>query len=294
MKNFFKAIGKAILFLLLFFGIQFAVTLGYTVAATTNVILENGNSIIYEENFSELVMTEVMGHLDATTIVSNALTLAIVWLFYLIRKKKFFNEIQLNKCSIKNLVMTLLFGVSFTFVLNSIISLIPFPDSLVESFMESHSMITNSDNVILSYVSTALFAPVVEEVIFRGLIYTRLKSGMNIIAAAAISSLMFGVLHGEVIWIITAFFYGLAFVWIFEKTKSLLAPIVIHIANNALSLLTSETEIPDPIGYAVLGICAVVTALTVMYFIRQKEPMPLTEQPLAEDVTVETADDSVC
>lgn len=39
--------------------------------------------------------------------------------------------------------------------------------------------------------------PVAEEVLFSGLVYTRLKAGMNKIAAALIFSLLFGI-HGFV------------------------------------------------------------------------------------------------
>ena len=79
---------------------------------------------------------------------------------------------------------------------------------------------------------------------------------------------------GEIIWMLIGFMSGLALVWIFEKTRSLLGCITVHIANNTLSQLTAGIEdIPDWASYTILGIAVILLIGTIIYFgSRKNEP----------------------
>lgn len=265
MKKFFKAIGKAALYFLSFLGIQVVVSFVSGIVLSVKLMLENGVDVVNEAEYIELFTAKLTEYTTFITLISNILALAIIWLFFKIRKKKFFSAIQLIKCPVKSVSAAGLFGIGFGVVLNALISIIPFSESMKNSFTDSYSALS-AGNAVISFISVAILAPIVEEVFFRGLIYTRLKSGMNKIAAAVISSLLFGVMHGEIIWMLTGFIAGLALVWIFEKTKSLLGCIAVHIANNTLSQLTAEiTEIPDWVSYIILGIAVILLIGTVIY-----------------------------
>lgn len=265
MKKFFKATGKALLYLLSYLGIQVIVSFVSGIVLSVILMLENGIDTVNEAQYIESFTAKLTEYTIFITLISNILVLAIMWLFFKIRKRKLFGEIQLNKCSVKSIAAAGLFGISFGIVLDALISIIPFSESMQKSFTDSYSALS-AGNTVISFISVAIIAPIVEEVFFRGLIYTRLKSGMNKIAAALISSLLFGVMHGEIIWMLIGFMSGLALVWIFEKTKSLLGCIAVHIANNTLSQLTAEiTEIPDWVFYTILGIAVILLMGTVIY-----------------------------
>ena len=265
MKKIFKAIGKAALYFLSFLGIQVVVSFVSGIILSVRLMLENGVDVVNEAQYIESFTAKLTEYTTFITLISNILALAIMWLFFKIRKRKLFGEIQLKKCSVKSIAAAGLFGIGFGVVLNALISIIPFSESMQNSFNDSYSALS-AGNAVISFISVAVFAPIVEEVFFRGLIYTRLKSGMNKIAAAVISSLLFGVMHGEIIWMLTGFIAGLALVWIFEKTKSLLGCIAVHMANNTLSQLTAEiTEIPDWVSCIILGIAVILLIGTVIY-----------------------------
>lgn len=273
MKKFFKAMGKAALYLLSFSGIQAVVSFVSGIVLSVGLMLENGVDAVNEAQYIESFTAKLTEYTTFITLISNILALAIIWLFFKIRKKKLSGEIQLNKCSVKSVSAAVLFGIGFGVVLDALISIIPFSESMQNSFTDSYSALS-AGNAVISFISVAILAPIVEEVFFRGLIYTRLKSGMNKIAAAVISSLLFGVMHGEIIWMLIGFISGLALVWIFEKTKSLLGCIAVHIANNTLSQLEAGiTEIPDWASYTILGIAVILLIGTIIYFgSRKNEP----------------------
>lgn len=273
MKKFFKAMGKAALYLLYFLGIQMVVSFVSGIILSVKLMLENGVDAVNEAQYIESFTAKLTEYTTFITLISNILALAIIWLFFKIRKKKLSGEIQLNKCPVKSVLAAGLFGIGFGVVLGALISIIPFSESMQNSFTDSYSALS-AGNAVISIISVAILAPIVEEVFFRGLIYTRLKSGMNKIAAAVISSLLFGVMHGEIIWMLIGFMSGLALVWIFEKTRSLLGCITVHIANNTLSQLTAGIEeIPDWASYTILGIAVILLIGTIIYFgSRKNEP----------------------
>ena len=261
MKKFLKSIGKVTLYLLFYFGIQFIVSFVFGIVATVCMMLGGNNDLTSLES-------DLMGYTTIIVLISNALSLLIIWLIFKVRKKRLLAEVQLHKCNIKHLLAVALLGIGFSNVLSWVIAIIPFPESLVESFTISHDALSIG-NPIINFISVVVLTPIVEEVFFRGLIYTRLKSGMPTVIAAIFSAVIFGIMHGEIIWMLYTFAVGLMLVWVFEKTKSLLACIVVHAANNGLSQLTEN--IPEnsvAMEYVILIVSLVILVVSTIWMIK--------------------------
>lgn len=282
MKQFFKSFGKAILYFLSYLLIQGLIGIVYGVYMVISILLQHGDSILQDaDRFMELTMSAINTQTSLILLIANALTLLAVWLFFVIRKKKLLREIQLNPCSSKNLIASFFFSIGFAFVLSFLMNLIPFPEHLEESFAASEAPLFGG-NLWISILAIVIVGPITEEVLFRGLIYTRLKAGMPVIAAALLASLLFGLAHGEVIWIIDTAIAGLAFIWLFEITHSLYAPIVMHITNNGLSLLTTILDIPDGVNLCITGVSVVVLVCSVLYLRRINAPNAGNSDPAPE------------
>ena len=91
-------------------------------------------------------------------------------------------------------------------------------------------------NILLEAVVLVLFSPLFEELLFRGVIYERLKTRMPIRNAALVSALLFGLYHGNLSQGIYGFFMGLALAWAMERFRTLAAPLMIHMGVNAAAL----------------------------------------------------------
>lgn len=107
------------------------------------------------------------------------------------------------------------------------------------SFQETQAALYHS-GLFVELLGAALFVPMMEELLFRGLVYQRLKAFCGVRAAAVFSALLFGLCHGNVVQGLYAFALGLAFACMLEECKSLAAPIVAHMAANGLSVLSVE------------------------------------------------------
>jgi uncharacterized protein len=103
------------------------------------------------------------------------------------------------------------------------------PDAIREAF---EKMISDH---YLSFLTIAVAAPVLEELIFRGVILHGLLQRYTPVKAIFWSSFLFGAAHLNPWQFIPAFLIGLALAWIYMKTRSLFLCIFIHFVNNATS-----------------------------------------------------------
>lgn len=83
-----------------------------------------------------------------------------------------------------------------------------------------------------------VFAPISEEIFFRGFMFGALRTRLSLWPAAAISAFVFGLLHlssGDFSVVPPLMVLGLLFAWLYEYTGSLGPPIVLHMINNAIA-----------------------------------------------------------
>lgn len=87
---------------------------------------------------------------------------------------------------------------------------------------------------LMTLLVVAIVAPVAEEVLFRGVLYRWLRERIGIVFALILSSLIFSVVHGVVALIPAIAVLGLILGWIYERTQSIWAPILVHGIYNAI------------------------------------------------------------
>lgn len=83
----------------------------------------------------------------------------------------------------------------------------------------------------------ALLAPVVEELVFRGLLYGWVAGRWGPLPAFLVSSLAFAAAHVEPAHIALVLPLGLWFGWLRWRTNSLLPSLVAHVINNGLAVI---------------------------------------------------------
>lgn len=113
----------------------------------------------------------------------------------------------------------------------------------------NQQVIDEARKINLPYVAFAsvVFAPLVEEMVFRGSIYNLLNRYLKKGTAMFITSLLFGLLHvfdgalaNNYVEVVFVFMYGaLGYMlnYTYAKTDSIVCSVLLHMLNNALSLL---------------------------------------------------------
>ena len=87
---------------------------------------------------------------------------------------------------------------------------------------------------ILIAIPLVVAAPIVEELVFRGVLYRYLRGGLGVLLAVLLSALVFAVLH---VVIPPLFLMGIVLAALAQRTNSLLPGIVLHATNNGLIVL---------------------------------------------------------
>ena len=89
---------------------------------------------------------------------------------------------------------------------------------------------------IVALLVLGVLGPVVEELVFRGLLYGWLRGFLPFWLTAILTSVLFGLVHGEWAHVIVAALLGFALAFIRERSGSLWPPILAHCVNNLVAV----------------------------------------------------------
>ena len=91
--------------------------------------------------------------------------------------------------------------------------------------------------LIVQLVSMGFLVPLTEELIFRGLIYQRMRKMLPLMQSVLLASALFAVYHGNMIQIIFAFPMAVIICVLYEKWKLLRYPVLFHMGCNLVAII---------------------------------------------------------
>lgn len=124
----------------------------------------------------------------------------------------------------------------------------------------------------LSFFVICVSAPILEELLFRGLLLPGLLKNYGPRKAIFHSSLVFGVIHLNPVQVVSAFLMGLFLGWLYYRTKSLAVCIIVHFLNNLVAWWAMQNpkwqNVEDPIALLpdastllpIIGVAAILFA----------------------------------
>ena len=151
------------------------------------------------------------------------------WIAYAIRKRKTsrttFNLAIRNRRIVPLIVVAtvaLLLG-----VIGPISSLIPIPDTMIQAIIENFNQ-----SGMFTFATMVIAAPILEEVLFRGIILDGLLSRYSPAKSILVSSVLFGIVHLDPWQFVAGMLMGVFTGWVYYRSRSLLAAILIHGSAN--------------------------------------------------------------
>jgi len=127
--------------------------------------------------------------------------------------------------------LLIIITVSFAIFLDPLINLIPLPDIMKEVF----ALLSKRD--VWTFLMVCISGPVLEEVLFRGIILDGFLSRYKPGKAIFWSAFLFGLFHMNPWQFIPGFLIGLLLGYIYMKTRSLIPVILVHVVNNTFSYI---------------------------------------------------------
>lgn len=131
------------------------------------------------------------------------------------------------------------------YLLNVIVSIITQTgDSENQKVIVDNAMVAPAFTIF----SSVIFAPIVEETVFRGGVFTFLRGHTSFISSLLLSSLLFGFIHvmdsllagnfTDVTYLLLYTGIGMVLAYGYEKSNSIVVSTGVHMCNNILAILS--------------------------------------------------------
>lgn len=119
------------------------------------------------------------------------------------------------------------------------------------------------------FLRTAILAPLLEEVLARGLLYRCFSSVAGRVPGMICSALVFALMHGNLLQGMYAFVLGILFAYVYDMSgRNLFAPILAHSTANVLSILgTCVPAVTLWLGeyfYIMTGVATVLVLVSIV------------------------------
>lgn len=229
----FGEIGRALCYLFLFVLCQIFVSVLYSLTISLYAMLNPGMTI----DPIELVYACT----DQISLISGLATLVILAAFFLLRRKNPFRESGFLATHGRFVFTAIAITPILYAVVTVILSLLP--EAWLDAYAEASAALNQTGVIVV--IATVLVAPIVEEIIFRGLILSRLHRVMPGWLAVLVSALVFGICHGQAVWMAYAFVLGVIFGFLALRSKSIWPSLAAHILFNGIgqcAVYLPETE----------------------------------------------------
>ncbi len=195
--------------------------------------------VSYNEGWDRDKFIEVAeGQSYTVMIVSAVFTLIVLIALQVLFKKPLVKTFHIKKISLISAVCAFITGVTLNFALNVVMSFLP------QEALDEYGESMGTDNIpILIYTFAAvIFAPLIEELIFRNFATSALRRSMPTWLAIALTSIMFGAVHGHWIQMCYAGALGVLLACAFCYSDSIFPSIIIHFGFNSVSLISLVME----------------------------------------------------
>ena len=261
------AIAKAVGFVLLFIVVQSATSGIYSgILAVQNIMASGGN--LSEAELYDSIYNALYQNISLVSLISGLITILFLALFFAVQHKNMFAEIHLRKVKPSMILWAALAGAAFNIFISVTINFLPLPDAWFAGLEEQYSYLGEQNSLLLEILTTSVLTGFLEETIFRGLVDSRLRTGLPTWLSVILSALIFGLCHGTPIAIGYAFVVGLVFSLLFLRHGSILPSIVCHMCFNLTSIfLTTD----NPVLLLGLYLISIGTLLFAFYMLFRRD-----------------------
>lgn len=215
---------------------------------TNNEFLEYIKGIEYQEKLNSYINSKSLLIILITVIIF------IPILYRVFKKYKTRNDFKL-----KNIFIPIAFGISISLIYN-----------ITLFYLNNLILFTNifeisSIPIIVQIICSGICGPILEELVFRGIVYNKLKEFNKTMRAIILTSVIFGLFHSNIVNAIYTFGVSFILIYLYEKYKNLKAPIIMHIALNTTIILMLNLITKN---FIVFNVYLLVVSIIILLILR--------------------------
>lgn len=253
-----KRIGQASIWFAIYFGLQNIISIICVVAKflfNPSLMSDLSQPDLLADTIMDITMDIIM-----PTMIVSALLMILIYIIY---KRVTHQSLDLRSIEWQKALFFTGVACVLNVVTNLSVTLVQniMPSGWVDSLNESIDTVSKGPALWMVILGTGILIPIMEEITFRYGIHKTL-SKYSVKLAFVVSSVLFGLMHGNPIQIVYAIIIGLVFAYVYTKTDNLCYPVIMHMVNNISSLLVGYY--PSALSYiiTVTGLGAAVIIFT--------------------------------
>ncbi len=236
--------------ILIYLFINMMVQIAFYIGVTVKAFLALGEGDIFSYfqvySFSSEIETIVREH---GLLVSIATYIVAIPICLYILKKDLNNEKYITvkerfkKVNLQKWYFLIGIGILASLGISKLVTIFP-----IDNILGSYSDVNNNfeaNSLITQVFSLVILGPITEEIIYRGLIYKRIKGYSDVVVGIYISSIIFGIVHFNLVQGLYALALGVILCYVYEKYKTIFAPIILHISANLMALIVMKIPFFD-------------------------------------------------
>lgn len=176
--------------------------------------------------------------------ILDALTIILI-LYFTVRQYK--EKLISIGITFKNFFINIFYGIvgyiatlpllflilALTSIVTGLFKYVPKEQVVVELFMREN----NPAFLLYTSIFAAIAGPIVEELFFRGFMYSAVKKYAGVFWATIISASLFALLHTHAVGFLPIMVLGILLAYLYERTGTLVSSMTVHIMHNFSMLL---------------------------------------------------------
>lgn len=219
-----------------------------------------------------LYFVKLVVSLFAISLSESWISLGII-LFFIYRLRNYYSEFKLDitgifsGVSFKKVLYIVLLNVFFSYgmlyLTNYLMVSFPFLTTLNSSLMSVIAYVG-------SFLSVIVISPVVEELLFRGVVFNKLNLIIPVKFSIFASSLLFAALHPVGV-IFSAAVFGICMAILYIKSGNIILPVFAHFLNNLIAesivfLDKEDLMFSNDLVVSVISVLSVVSFILILKF----------------------------
>lgn len=170
--------------------------------------------------------------------ISISFTIGFILISWVALRAKPNEALQENKADIPKTVLWSFLGIFLAFAAQYAAALIETFAFGIEPGSENTDMIVEMATAApFTIIVVAVFGPIVEEIVFRMVIFGALYKRFGFWIAALSSGFLFAVIHFDFTHLLVYLAMGVVFAWLYVKTKRIIVPIIAHVGINSFVMI---------------------------------------------------------
>lgn len=208
----------------------------------------------------------------STQMGTVAAVITIPFLLRMMKKDNFQSDVQ--DFSVIKYIYATIMSVAVAVGLNNILLLVDIA-KFSESYQESAELLY-APSFGVQILCLGIVYPIMEELLFRGLIFRRIRRNAAAFNAIISSALFFGVYHGNSVQMVYGALCGIMLAYFCEKSGSVKLPVIAHMAMNITAVILTKLDaykwmFAVPTRMVIITIICAAIGSSMLVLIRQKE-----------------------